>query len=497
VDRVPTHPPGDGQDAAARSEARARAPLAGERARFESLLERARVAHFVTDAVGKIERANDAAAELLGIEREFLVGKPLPALIDVAARRELRRRLASLPREDGPAEVRLTLRPRHGGDPFEASAVVTAEADAVGDVSLRWVLSLLPSEAERRREQLRLVEQARLRHERDLMRRTLERLEAGVITFDSSLGVVFANSAARHHLEPAKLVRGEPLPEPWPEFSLRDLALTLFERLHTTGDARVELEDGRTFSIHGIAAYASDTAVLVVRDLTRGAKRERAEREFVTNAAHELRTPLTAITGAIEVLQAGAKEVPAERELFLAHIEQQTRRLTQLARALLLLARAQAGEAKPRLEVVPLAPLLEEAASHLRPGRGVRVRIECRDDVAALANHDLLAQAVAGIADNAVKYTRSGEIVLAATPRARDVVGIEVKDSGDGMPAELRTRAFERFSRGTQQADGFGLGLAIAAEAVRVCGGRLEVESEPGRGTRIWTLLPSARLLKR
>jgi signal transduction histidine kinase len=65
------------------------------------------------------------------------------------------------------------------------------------------------------------------------------------------------------------------------------------------------------------------------------------------------------------------------------------------------------------------------------------------------------------------------------------------------MPADLRDRAFDRFSRGGARTEGFGLGLAIAAEAVRVSGGRLEVESAPGRGTRVWTMLPSARLLRR
>jgi two-component system phosphate regulon sensor histidine kinase PhoR len=343
----------------------------------------------------------------------------------------------------------------------------------------------------------RELEHDRLRQERDLLRRTLERLDAGVITIDSNLEVVFANNAARHLLGSDQLQRRFPLPEPWPAFSLRELARGLFAQTRKAPDVRLELDDGRVLSIQGLAEAASRTAMLVVRDLTHEVRRERVEREFITNAAHELRTPLTAITGAIEVLQGGAKDDPAERDRFLSHIDEQTRRLRQLARSLLLLARAQSGTDKPRVEIVPLAPLLEQAASHLRPGKDVDVRVECPADLAVLANPDLLAQALASIADNAVKYTRSGEIVLAAIRDSRDAVRIEVNDSGDGMPADLRDRAFDRFSRGGARTEGFGLGLAIAAEAVRVSGGRLEVESAPGRGTRVWTMLPSARLLRR
>ncbi len=81
--------------------------------------------------------------------------------------------------------------------------------------------------------------------------------------------------------------------------------------------------------------------LIVLDDLTEQERRELAEREFVTNAAHELRTPLTTIIGAVEVLQAGAKDDADERDRFLAHIEREAARLARLARALLA-ARARA-----------------------------------------------------------------------------------------------------------------------------------------------------------
>jgi Signal transduction histidine kinase len=107
--------------------------------------------------------------------------------------------------------------------------------------------------------------------------------------------------------------------------------------------------------------------LIVLDDLTEQGRRELAEREFVANAAHELRTPLTTIIGAVEVLQAGAKDDPLERDRFLAHIERESARLARLARALLTLARAHAGQERPRSEPIALRPLLQEVADDLRP----------------------------------------------------------------------------------------------------------------------------------
>ncbi|HEV2901982.1 MAG TPA: histidine kinase dimerization/phospho-acceptor domain-containing protein, partial [Gaiellaceae bacterium] len=92
-------------------------------------------------------------------------------------------------------------------------------------------------------------------------------------------------------------------------------------------------------------------AVGVLRDVTVREQAERAERDFVTNAAHELQSPLAAIVSAIEVLQAGAKDGP-ERDVFLAHIERESDRLARLVRALLILARTQTGVEAPRDELV-------------------------------------------------------------------------------------------------------------------------------------------------
>ena len=220
-------------------------------------------------------------------------------------------------------------------------------------------------------------------------------------------------------------------------------------------------------------------------------RRERAERDFVTNAAHELQTPLAAITSAIEVLQAGAKDDPIERDRFLAHIEASCRRLDRLTRALLVLARAQTRDEVPRREVIPLEPLFRSIAASFP--READVVVECARDVAVIANRPLLEQAIANLGHNAVKHGR-GTVVFAGS-RAEGRVAIEVRDAGPGIALVERDLVFRRFYRHDDATrDGFGLGLAIVAESVEALDGELELDTS-AQGTRVVIRLPSARIV--
>src|SRR5206468_2280914 len=189
------------------------------------------------------------------------------------------------------------------------------------------------------------------------------------------------------------------------------------EHRSTPAQAHVTPDENHAYGLVGIPSQPdTDWALLVVDDLTEQERRELAEREFVSNAAHELRTPLTTIIGAVEVLQAGAKENPTERDRFLAHIEREADRLARLARALLTLARAHAGQEKPRAEEIALAPLLQEVAQDLRPRGEVSVEVECGAGLTATVNRDLLEQVLRNLGENATKHTEQGRVVLRAYP---------------------------------------------------------------------------------
>jgi len=321
--------------------------------------------------------------------------------------------------------------------------------------------------------------------------RALMRLPQGVVLVDSTLLVDYANPAAERLLGVAS--PGGPLPDPWPEFSLRDLAASLFGPEPPSGGTLVET-DHQFFWVEGVPPGTAETAIVIVDDVTERERARQSEREFVENAAHELRTPLAAIVSVMDVLDSGAKDIPETRDRFLKHIRVQSERLSRLATSLLVLARLQTGVEQPRLTVVPVLPLLEEIAGRLDPAEGVEVSVRGSELTGALADRDLLHRAVANVAENSAKHTKTGEIVLEAVANGT-TIQIEIRDTGPGMSEEEQERAFHRFYRSSNGTDGFGLGLAIAEEAVLGLGGTIELESEPGSGTRVCVVVPSAKII--
>ncbi|HET7572471.1 MAG TPA: ATP-binding protein [Gaiellaceae bacterium] len=375
---------------------------------------------------------------------------------------------------------------------------VAAEAIALGDFEtplryrFRDEFGALAQSFDRMRRQLRRSFR-RVEAERDRLRLLLERLHEGVLTIDQDLVVHFANAEARRLLG-GRLAEGDALPEPWQGFELRSFAQELFEERPAPLQVHVSPDEQHAYGVTGIPAQPeTEWALLVIDDLTEQERRELAEREFVSNAAHELRTPLTTIIGAVEVLQAGAKDDPAQRDRFLGHIEREAGRLARLARAMLTLARAHSGQEQPRVEPVELAPLLRELADSLRPRGGVSVQVECEPGLAARVNRDLVEQALRNLAENAAKHTASGHVALRCRADG-STVALEVEDTGAGIPAEVQRHVFDRFYRGERDSEGFGLGLAIVRESVRTLGGRIELESSPGQGTLFRIVLEGARV---
>ena len=351
-------------------------------------------------------------------------------------------------------------------------------------------LGTLAGTIDRMREHLRRSFEE-LEEERDRLQRLLEQLQEGVVAVDDGLVVQFANSRA-HRLLGTDLAVGKPLPEPWPAFSLREAGRSLFDPGTSAETMRVHPDPERTYLIALLPATSrSHAGVVVLTDVTDQERRERAEREFVTNAAHELRTPLSAIASAVEVLQQGAKEQPADRDRFLAVVERQTTRLTRLAHALLTLARAQTRSESVRLEPVPLSPMLRDIAENAGdPSVSVEL---CCENVEVLAHSELLHQALDNLATNALKHASGQGVTLRATHLDHRDVRIEVADEGPGMKPFEAGRAFDRFYRAAgSNGEGFGLGLSIVREVVGVMDGTLSIESRSEEGTTVSIVLKSA-----
>jgi signal transduction histidine kinase len=334
---------------------------------------------------------------------------------------------------------------------------------------------------------------AQLDSERTRLARLLARLHQGVVAVDRDLRVEFANDAARDFLAAGPLGEHDPLPAVWGGVDLHAFVAHLFEEDASVTELRLSPDADRTWALAGVPVRDGDSAILVLTDVTVQERRERAEREFVENAAHELRTPLTTIRAAIESLEAGMKDDPDERDRFLAHIDRESVRLTHLIHALLTLARAQTKSEAAPLEPIPLRPLLEEVAAGLVSADGVEVRVDCDPGLAVRTNRYLAWEAIANLAQNAAKHTDTGLISLSASSGRNGHVTVRVSDTGHGIGRDEAERVFDRFYRADGRgADGFGLGLSIVRQAVDALGGEVRIESEPGVGTTATVLLPRA-----
>lgn len=261
------------------------------------------------------------------------------------------------------------------------------------------------------------------------------------------------------------------------------------------------------FSAHpalrlGDRAYAmtarslpDERAVLaVLRDRTDELRRELAEADFVSNAAHELRNPLAGISGAIEVLQSGAKNDPGDRDHFLKRLGEDAERMNRLTQSLLTLARVESrGAPEGELVDVPLAIRDVVAACDAPPH--VELVVDVESELAAAGDPTLLRQVMIGLLTNAFKNTPPpGTVTVRGRRDGEGEVILEVIDTGTGIPAAELERVFERFYRRSEsrKQEGFGLGLAIARRMVDVMGGRIGAESVEGEGSTFWVRLPVA-----
>jgi signal transduction histidine kinase len=325
--------------------------------------------------------------------------------------------------------------------------------------------------------------------DRDRLDALLAQLTEGVVAVRPDGNVEFANDAARRILG-AQLESGDRLPDPWPDLSLPDLVRSLVAHEAEPVQVEVRPTPDTVYVVAGVPAVeGADSVALVIIDLSQRERQERAQRDFVTHASHELRNPVAAIMTSIEMLQAGAKDDAAAREEFLDHIEEEARRLGRLTRALLVLSRAQATESGTHPTTIRIDDLLTGVARTMKPAAGVTVRVDVDPNAELVADRDVLEQAVAAVATNAAKYTRAGEIVLRGAVNGETT--LEVADTGPGIDPDHADSVFDRFYRvGDPDRDGFGLGLAIAEESVKLLGGTIGIVETPGGGTTIRIRLP-------
>jgi K+-sensing histidine kinase KdpD len=218
------------------------------------------------------------------------------------------------------------------------------------------------------------------------------------------------------------------------------------------------------------------------------------------SVSHDLRSPITAIMTTSEVLgSSGAALSDAERDELLDSIRLQVRRLDRLVSNLLDLSRLEAGAASPVPELWTIDGLVARALEVLETD-SERVNVVIPDDSPPISvDPTQLEHVLVNVLENALKFSAPSDVVEISAHEAGDEVVVRVIDHGPGIPPEEQTQIFEPFSRGSG-ADGqrgSGLGLAIARGFAQVNGGRVWVESQPGRGSAFVLAFPAVKVASR
>jgi two-component system phosphate regulon sensor histidine kinase PhoR len=329
------------------------------------------------------------------------------------------------------------------------------------------------------------IEQVRADGQR--LEEILSAMEEGIVLVGAGQAIRYANPAVRRMLgtDPQSLRTLTPA-------SLRPLVEDASESGRTS---QREVETG--LPVRTLLATAIPVAggvLLVLRDVTAARRVEAMRRDFVADASHELKTPVAAIQAAAETLERTLRDDPEATARFAAQLRHEAGRLSRMVSDLLDLSRLESE--RPELGSVRLDQLAQEEAGRIG-GHAREAGIELEVDIAPVTvagSRKDLALLVGNLLENAVRYTPTGGRVRLDVGTIDGRAQMVVTDTGIGIPSRDLPRVFERFYRvdraRSRATGGTGLGLSIAKHVAEQHGGRIEAESELGRGSTFRVILP-------
>ncbi len=342
---------------------------------------------------------------------------------------------------------------------------------------------------------LRLKESvAEISEDRARLATILDNMADGVIMTDDEGSISLANRAAEKLFNFRETV-GKPLIEAVRDHEVDELLKLC---LKTAKTQSVNYESGTSKKyLRAIAIPINHSGVLLLfQDLTELIKLQTTRRELIGNISHEFRTPLAGIKAMVETLQGGAVDDKKAARDFLTRIDGEVDRLTQLVAELTELSRIETGKAELKQEPVDLNHLVEEIVSQLSP-QAERQKLTIEKKLAAdlppvTADKARVRQVISNLVHNAIKFTPEGGKITITTRALGGAVGVDIADTGIGIPEEDLPHVFERFYKGdkARAEAGTGMGLAIAKHVVEAHGGTIRVESEEGKGSTFSFSLP-------
>jgi signal transduction histidine kinase len=278
----------------------------------------------------------------------------------------------------------------------------------------------------------------------------------------------------------------------------------LYEATQRELEARATAERALRESELRLKAIADEREALLASERAARSEAERLSHvkdEFLATLSHELRTPLNAIGGYAQLMEDGVGgEVSDRQHEWLSRIRASQQHLLGIVNDLLNYTRIEAGEVAYESVVVPVHELVEGVLSMVSPQAGRKghrlVHGACAHDVAARADPLKVEQIVLNLLSNAVKFTPDGGTITVSCEAGAGVVNIVVRDTGPGIPEDMRTAVFEPFVQLgrnlTSAHEGTGLGLSISRDLARAMGGDESVAGAAGEGAIFTLTLPAA-----
>ena len=248
------------------------------------------------------------------------------------------------------------------------------------------------------------------------------------------------------------------------------------------------------------AHHPEGESVEALRARLEAAERSSEEKtRFIRHVSHEFRTPLSSIIGFGALLEREGDALdPEVRAEYLAVVLRNARHLLHVVNDLLNISKVEAGTLEVTLvplRVMEVAGVVVEALGPQAAERGVQLRLEDGGAPAALADSGRLRQVLFNLLENAIKYSPPGGEISVRARAAGGEVRLEVTDQGPGIDPADQERLFKEFSRVNppgMRVVGAGLGLALSRMLTDAMGGRVGVDSAPGRGSTFWVALPAA-----
>lgn len=330
----------------------------------------------------------------------------------------------------------------------------------------------------------------------------LDSMIEGVLVLDESGRVQFANRAFAQMFQTTGSLLGQTVIEALRLHEVAKVVEQASREGRVTGfELELAGEPERWLQINAAAITSVERrqlgTVIVFHDQTQLKKLEGTREEFVANVSHELRTPLSLIKGYAETLLDGAKDNPEVATKFLQTIDRNARRLDLLIQDLLIISALESGRVSLSFGAVDLRELTERIITDFKSradARHVRL-VGAMPELSAHADEARLEQVLGNLLENAVKYGREhGCVTVGGRAVSDGWLELFVQDDGPGIPTEALERVFERFYRvdkaRSREQGGTGLGLSIVKHIVQGHGGRVWVESEPGKGAKFCFTLP-------